>query len=479
MERILSNAQMRLADEYTIKNLGVSSEELVNRAGVAVANVIKKRCLGGRVLICIGRGNNGNDGRVIAETLSKIHGFTVNTVNVYNGIFKAFDHKYDIIVDCIFGTGLNREVEGKYKEAIERINNSGSYVVACDIASGLNGDNGKIMGCCVKANLTVAIQELKLGHFLNDGPDYSGEVIPVDIGISIWGEDYVKRITKFQAKQVFGFRNRNVNKGNFNKTCIFGGSKLYPGSVLLSSNAISALKMGVGYCNIAVASSLIPNYISKVPECTFTPFIDENGSIMYDIKSLESLMKYNSIAVGVGLGLSKQIYDCISYLITNYKGTLIIDADGLNCLSEYGLEILGNKTCKVVLTPHVGEFSRLTGISKEQILSNPIEVSKDFAKKFSVVLLLKNATSVITDGNEVYLNTTGCSGMAKGGSGDALSGILAGILANCDNTMLGVCVAAYLFGISGEIAQNGLNAYSMLPSDTINCIPKAIDYILD
>ena len=479
MERILSNAQMRLADEYTINNLGISSKILVERAGTIVAKEIEKRFYGGRVLVCIGKGNNGEDGKIIAKYLSKIHGFSVATVNVYNGIFKVFDNKFDIIVDCIFGTGLNREVDGKYKQAIEKINNSGAFVVSCDIPSGLNGDTGTAMGVCVKANLTIAIQEFKLGHFLNNGPDYCGEVIAKDIGISVWGDDYVKKITPQEVSTLFSNRPRNVHKGNFGKTCVVGGSKYYPGSVLLSTNGISALKMGVGYCNMAVAESLVPNYVCKNPECTFTPLKDNDGFIEYDEKSIQTLLKYNSIAFGMGLGVSESVYNSLKYLLENYTGKLIIDADGLNSLAKYGTEIIKNKKCSVLLTPHLGEFSRLINKSIDEIQNDIIEISRCFAKEFNVVLVLKSATSVITDGEEVYLNTTGCSGMAKGGSGDVLSGLLAGLLAREEDTFFTTICGTYLFGLAGEIAQVGLTAFSMLASDIISCIPHAIKYVLD
>ena len=203
MERILSVKQMRLADAYTIEKLGIPEQVLVERAGNAVAEEIVKRFKGGRVLVCVGKGNNGADGKVVADILGKIHGFSVYTVNVYNGIFKVFEQPFDIIVDCIFGTGLDREVEGKYKTAIEKINNSGAHVVSCDIPSGINGDTGTAMGIAVKANLTVAIQEYKLGHFLNDGPDYSGEVVAKDIGISVWEDECYHKISDEEAVKYF------------------------------------------------------------------------------------------------------------------------------------------------------------------------------------------------------------------------------------------------------------------------------------
>ena len=476
MERILTAEQMRLADEYTINKLGVPQEILVERAGICVVEEIKKRFIGGRVLVCIGKGNNGADGIVIARELSKVHGFSVTTLNVSNGIFKLFDKKYDIVVDCIFGTGLNRNVDGKYKTAIERINSLGAFVVTCDISSGLNGNNGKVMGCAVKANLTVAIQEYKLGHFLNDGPDYSGEVVAKDIGISIWGENYAKKLNDSSVSTFFPKRNKNVHKGNFGKACVFGGSINYTGSIILSANALCALKMGVGYVNLVVPNSLFNAYVGKVPEALLSSF-DDGENVSLDENCLNNLLKYDSIAIGMGMGVTEKVYQTIKYLLTNYNGKLLIDADGLNSISKFGVEILKNKKCEVVLTPHVAEFSRLTGKSVQDIIDNPINSAIEFAQNYGVVLLLKNATSIITDGNEVYLNTTGTPAMAKAGSGDVLSGLTAGLLARNNETLITVAVASYLFGKLGESASAKQNDYTVIASDLIDNIPLVINEI--
>ena len=474
MERILTAEQMRNADLYTISTLGVSEEILVERAGTAVAEEILKRFHGGRVLVCIGKGNNGADGKVVASILSKKHGFTVTTLSVYNGIFKLFDRKYDIIVDCIFGTGLNREVDGKYKEAIERINESGAFVVSCDIASGLSGDSGKVLGVAVKAKLTVAIQELKTGHFLNDGPDYSGEIVAKDIGISVWEEKYCMRMTDVDAVKFFPNRNRNTHKGNYGKATVFGGSKNYPGSVYLALSSLLVLKSGAGYANLAIPNSMYEVYALKNPECTITTIKDDNGAVQFDKIAIDRITCYDSISIGMGIGVSEDVYRTIEYLLSNYHGKLVIDADGLNCISKYGINILKNSACKVVLTPHVGEFSRLSGLTKEQILSNPIETAKSFAKEYGVVLLLKNAVSIITDGESVYLNVTGCSGMAKGGSGDVLSGFIAGVLCRSDEILEAVASACYVFGKAGEMAQKNDSAYTMIATDIIDNLGKVI-----
>lgn len=477
MERVLSVEQMKTADRVTIEKTGVDEQTLIERAGRAVADEIVKRFRGGRVLVCIGKGNNGEDGKVVARELSKIHGFTVATLNVYNGIFKMLDKKFDIIVDCIFGTGLNREVEGKYKTAIEKINDSGAYVVACDIASGLNGDNGKPMGIAIKANLTVAIQEYKLGHFLNDGPDYSGKVVARDIGISVWGDDYSKKLSKCDLKEFFPERKRNVNKGCFGKTAVVGGSKEYTGSALLSANALTALKTGSGYSYLFVAESLLPIYAGKNPEVIVKPVADSDGEILFSEDFCSQLLKFDSVAIGMGMVEGENLYKIIGYLLENFNGNLIIDAGGLNVISKFGTEILGEKKCKVILTPHVGEFARLIQTNKDVIMSDIIDCAKDFAKEFGVILLLKSATSVITDGEQVYINVSGCQGMAKAGSGDVLSGILCGMTGKCDYLLDTVAGASYLFGLCGEVAQENSNVYTVTASDIINALPVVLNSI--
>ncbi|MBE7087461.1 MAG: NAD(P)H-hydrate dehydratase [Clostridiales bacterium] len=476
MQRILSVEQMRKADEYTIKTLGVPSEALIERAGEALANEITKRYMGGRVLFVVGKGNNGQDGVVASQILSQKHGFKVSVCEVYKGDLTLLENRYDIIVDCIFGTGLNKTVEGVYKTAIELINNNRARVISCDIPSGLNGDSGLVMGVAVKANLTVAIQELKTGHFLNDGYDYCGEIVCKDIGISVWEEDFCKRFEKRDLKRFFPPRNRNVHKGSFGKVSVIGGSKKYSGSVLLSYSALTALKMGVGYSNLAVPNSLINAYIGINPECTFTPIKDEDGEMLFDKTALDSLMQYNSIAVGMGIGQTYAVYEILSYLIKNFTGKLIIDADGLNVLSKYGVDILSEKSCTVILTPHIGEFSRLTNIEKTEIVSNTIKHAVNFAKKYDVILLVKSAVSVITDGKQVYINTTGSSCMAKGGSGDLLSGLILGLTARSTEPVLeNVVGATNIFGLSGELCEKEHNAYTPTPSDVAKNIERIID----
>lgn len=477
MERILTVKQMKDADAFTINNLGVAQEELVECAGKALAVEIINRYKGGRVLVCIGKGNNGKDGEVASRILSRTHGFSV--VNFYVGDdLSVFDKKFDIIVDCIFGVGLNREVESEYKTIIEKINDANSVVVSCDIPSGLDGDSGKPLGVAVEADLTVAIQEYKLGHFINDGLDYCGKVISKDIGISIWGDDFIYRIKTDSMKKYFQKRMRNTNKGTFGKVSIIGGSAKYSGSAILSMNALTALKTGVGYSTLLVPKSLYDNLIGLNPECILTALPEIEGFIKFDEKALSHTLGDKTVALGMGMGVSEQVYKIIEYYLQNYCGTLLIDADGLNSLSAFGVEILKNKKCRVVLTPHITEFSRLIKKDKAEIINNGVALAKEFALNYGVTVVLKNATSIITDGKIVYLNTAGCSALAKAGSGDVLSGIAAGILSRAEDVAEGAATACYILGKSAEIASEKSNDYAVTATDVIKEIGSAINSLV-
>ena len=189
------------------------------------------------------------------------------------------------------------------------------------------------MGASVKANLTIAIQDYKLGHFLNDGKDYCGEVVVKDIGISVWEEEIFSKFTKKELKKFFPIFKSNVNKGNFKKSCVFGGSKKYPGSAILSLNALSAFKMGMGYSNLAIPNCLFNALSILNQECTVSVCNDDGEFLVYNEEFLSKLLNYESISFGMGVGVTEDNYKILTYLLKNYNGRLIIDADGLNTLA--------------------------------------------------------------------------------------------------------------------------------------------------
>ena len=470
---VLSVAEMRKADAFTISQ-GKSEEELIYSVGKAVADEINARFSKCEVLCCLGKGNNGKDGKVCAENLSS-YGFTVYCFNAEKPDYSLFDREYGLIVDALFGTGLNREVSGDLKTAIDRINDLSCHKISVDIPSGLNGDNGLIMGACVKADETFAVQFVKRGLLLSDGKDCCGKIKVLDVGIMLPEGNYIETIEGERAKSFFLPRKNNVNKGNFGKVSVVGGSREFSGSVLLSLNSLIALKSGAGYANLTVPKSLYSAYLGLVPECTFGFLGDKGGHVVFDEEGLKGLLKYDAICIGMGMGTSEDIYDSIVFLLKNYTGNLLIDADGLNSLAKYGVDALKNKKCTVVLTPHVKEFSRLSGKTVDEILKDPVFVAKEFASSFGVTLLLKSVTSVITDGEKTFFNVTGTNALSKGGSGDALSGFIAGMLLKNGETVEKVAVANYVFGKAAEIATYRENEYTVTASDVIESLPFAIN----
>ncbi|MDE6586020.1 MAG: NAD(P)H-hydrate epimerase, partial [Clostridia bacterium] len=312
--RALTNEQMRDADSYTINVLGIPSVVLMQRAGVAIADVVQTVAKPNyKILVVCGTGNNGGDGYVCAQELLN-RGFNV-CVYAFDGklsedcekvkaLYKGnytHDISGDIIVDCIFGTGLSRQVTGEYYSVIQKINLSGVYVISADIPSGLNGDNGLVLGCAVKANATVAIAEYKIGMFLNDGLDLCGELIKKDIGIVCPDKDYAK--VNYSNKSAFAKRKRNTHKGSYGTANIIAGSEKYPGAAVLATRA--ALKSGCGYVKLTTHEKLKYAMVTKLPQVIYTECVD---------------LSAEAVAIGCGTGVGEELYSRRSALLQNYCG---------------------------------------------------------------------------------------------------------------------------------------------------------------
>lgn len=465
MDTILTNAEMRAADEYTINNLGISSEVLMHRAGAAIADEVEaaaKNLNACEVIVVCGTGNNGGDGYVCASELLK-RGINVKVFafdgrlspdcerekSGYKGAYSSHISG-SIIVDCIFGTGLCRDISGEYLSVIEKINSSGALVVSADIPSGLNGDNGLIQGAAVNADLTVAIACIKSGMLLNDGLDCCGKIVVKDIGITLPKEKYIAANYSGAATGFFPKRRRNTHKGSFGTASLIAGSDKYYGAAVLATKA--ALKSGCGYVKLKTSEKIKSAMAVKLPQVIYADEIDLNSS---------------AIAIGMGCGVDKNVYESIKYILGNYRGKLLIDADGLNSLAKYGLEVLKNKKCEVLLTPHIKEFSRLTESSVEDIITNPVNLSARFAREYGVTLLLKSCTSIITDGKNTFINVKGNSSLAKGGSGDILSGFICGSLARGLDIFNGAICGAQTLGIAAEIASMDKTDYCATAADII------------
>ncbi|NCB03131.1 MAG: NAD(P)H-hydrate dehydratase, partial [Spirochaetia bacterium] len=249
----------------------------------------------------------------------------------------------------------------------------------------------------------------------------------------------------------------------------------------LANIAASSMVSGSGVVKLAVPSSLTNAVSPLLLESTLFPLDDTDGQIKYNKEQIDELLtNIKVLAFGIGIGSSAEVDKMLSYILSSYSKTLLIDADGLNSLSKIGLDILRTTKAKVILTPHTKEMSRLSGYSVEEILQSPINITKELALKTNSIILLKGPTTIITDGSTVYLSSTGCAGMAKAGSGDVLSGVIAAICSyNEDNLLLATAVSAFITGYAGEIAEIKSSSISMLASDTVANIKDAISILVN
>ncbi len=275
-------------------------------------------------------------------------------------------------------------------------------------------------------------------------------------------------------------RTRESHKGTYGRAAIVGGSVDYSGAAYLS--AAACLRSGAGYTTVFLPKEILPWYALKSPEILLKS-TNDGGRYAFNEENMAEICACSSVAYGMGMGTSEEVAKGASYLLSHYEGKLILDADGLNSLAAYRKEefstLFGKRKCDLLLTPHFKEFSRLSGVAMEELSSARVEKVKEFAAQYDVCLLLKGATSIITDGNAVWENCTGNSGQAKGGSGDVLSGILAGLCAMGARCVDAACVGAFLAGRAAELASRRFGEYSLTASDCIDYLGQAFLSVLE
>lgn len=490
MINVLSVENMRKSDAYTIENL-IPGKELMFRAGKGVFESVKWQSPVG--IVC-GSGNNAGDGYVIAKLLHDAdiecdiillaEKFSADGEHYYN-ICKAagvpvklwkesFDlSSYETIVDCILGTGFKGTARGKAKEAIEAINNCHAYIISVDINSGLNGDSG-VSELCVKSDITVSVGGFKPGHFLNMAKDVMRNKVNCDIGIDPVDRAY-HLIEASDLTKILHPRKNFSHKGTYGYIALIGGSMKYGGAIRLANLAAAGVRSGAGVVKLAFPQSIYHEVAPNTLESTLFPLSEEDGEIKFVEKEISELVSnVKTVAFGMGVGTSKNAALILDYLLRSFDGRLIIDADGLNVLATFDRNTLRHAAGQIVLTPHVKEFSRISGVDTEEIMSSPISIAETYAKENGVVLLLKGPSTVVTDGEETYIIDAGCAGMATAGSGDVLSGIIAAIEASSNDCLLGAAAAAYVNGKAGEAAQKEMGSISMQASDTVAKIADII-----
>ena len=509
---------MREIEKIAIDELGITSTLLMENAAFRLAEHCMNALDGIKnpdVVVVCGQGNNGGDGMALAGLLHKkgveIHVIFVGDIDAVKGdpatyltIIKKLNipieqislngdppdissaiKNSDLVVDAIFGTGLSRNIEGNYKYIIEIINNYAKYVISADIPSGVHSDTGRIMGCAVKAAETVTFQFPKIGTYAYPGAANAGKVHIEDIEIppALINRIETKAEILTDAARLLPVRGQRSNKGDFGKILVFAGSKEMPGAAALAGSAAYMVGGGlVCACVIPQVAEVIHHWQREV----ITRIVPETDG-MYCKNSLnaltEEIKSADVIVLGPGIGRSPDVTAFVHELIRITQVPMALDADALFAVSK-DLSILKSLKAPCIITPHPGEMSRLTGCGVSDILNNIIDTAVDFSKEFNVVTLLKDAHTVIANPDgRFFINTTGSNALSKAGTGDVLTGTIAGLIAQCaaqsaaqgcDVFNAGI-LGAYIHGKSGELAVMRNSNYSVMASDILDNIPSVIN----
>ncbi len=505
----MNNIDRRCRDEY-----GIPTLLLMENAASGVTKTIVEMLgsvRGKRITVICGRGNNGGDGLASARQLH-ILGASVSVyllgdiadfrsepainlnialkmgIGVYEKgkystrtLGSALNHSH-MIIDAMIGTGLSSEIREEYKEVIDLINASKRPVLAVDISTGINSDTGEVMGTAVRATVTVTFALPKRGHFLYPGSDYTGKLLVSDISIpaEAIGKEaiYLDLLTVHDMKEIVPSRHPETHKGTNGHALVIAGSIGKGGAAAMT--ALACLRAGAGLLTLAVPKSVQPIVAGKLTEVMTHPLAE---TIEQTISSgaAEEIIALSSdkevAAIGPGLTTNKETVSAIKKVIRGTSIPIVIDADAINALAD-NTELLRERSSATILTPHPGEMGRLTGKSTAEIQKDRIGTARAFATLHGVYLVLKGAHTVIAEpSGAVHISPTGNPGMATGGTGDALTGIITGLIAQgldpADAARLGV----YMHGLAGDIAAKETGMVGMLAGDLIKRIPSAIKQI--
>lgn len=537
MRYVLDAASMKNVDSYSINTLGIPSVVLMERAALSVTEAIESKVKGNihTDIICVcGRGNNGADGLAVARQLY-LKGYNVDVyiINSHTST-KEFDiqlniiknlgiecinspdfSKYGVIVDALFGNGLSRELAGEARIVVDTINkcstsvrsqytqnsdnNGNRLVVAVDIPSGISASTGVVMGSAVNADITVTFGFEKIGHILYPAASYCGKIIRKDIGFAQY-PDMTRDIFTYDYSDIsdmLPLRKLDGNKGTFGKALVIAGSRLYGGAAVLSSRA--AARIGAGLVRTLTHISNRTAVITGNMECIVDTY-DTDEECGDFVKNTETLVDKcicwaDVVCIGPGLSMEESAVKLVRSVSAKKNIKKLYDADALNIIAQYKIELdgsnddvdyeaggnSGNASYKddmsdknVVVTPHIGEMSRLTGLDIAVIKNNPIDTARTYSREHNCVCVLKDARTIVSDGERVYINMSGNDGMATGGSGDVLSGIITGLMAQGLTTFEASALGVYIHGCAGDEAALSNGKYSMVAGDIIDNIKNVL-----
>ena len=494
MQLWVNAAQMKAADQYTIQKLGVPSLELMEHAAQACVQVLEDEKVDlSHVCVVCGSGNNGGDGFAIARILQNnrysVETFCVGNPEHYTEETQEQMHRlqecggkitygmpqedsYSVIIDAVFGVGLSRKVEGRYRQVIEQMNRMRGTKFAIDIPSGLSATTGCILGCAFKADYTVTFQLKKIGLELSQGRTMAGRVIVPDIGISTDSicedQEIVRTAGKDIYRKMLPDRPEDSNKGTYGRLLVIAGSKGMAGAAYL--NAHAAYMTGAGLVRIYTSSDNREILQTLLPEAIITTYEE------YNKEELLSLLTWaDSVCIGSGLGMSRLSEKILKTVIEYVKVPCLIDADGLNLLAENKNYLNQMAERRFVITPHMKEMSRLTGISVEELKADRIQILKDFISRYRITCVLKDSRTLIASEEKgIRMNLTGNSAMAKAGSGDVLAGVISGWMVQGKEAEDAAELGTYIHGLSGDLAKFEKGVYSVMARDLIEYISKAL-----
>lgn len=484
--------QMREADWHTINKMGMPSLVLMERAALQVVAIMEREKVNlSKILVVCGAGNNGGDGYAIARLLF-LKGYNVRVFFAGRESSRSAENlvqkniaenygvpmlsnlencEYSVIVDAVFGTGLKREVQGTYRDVLQQMNRMDGVKVAVDTPSGVNDTTGEIMGIAFQADLTVAIAFIKRGLALYPGAEYAGNLFVADIGITSESLPKTEHLTytyeREDLKRILPMRKQNSHKGTYGKVLLIVGSKGMSGAAYLSAKA--AYAVGAGLVQIYTAEENRVVLQQLLPEAIITTYEKFEEDV------LNRLLHWaDVVGIGCGLGKSETAVQLLAYTLQKCRIPCIIDADGLNILSEH-MEWLTDSRPERILTPHMKEMTRLLSCEMQELTKDRYQILTRFAEQFHTVTVLKDArTFIASKDEEVYLNLTGNAAMAKGSSGDVLAGMITGLAAQHLTGYEAACIGVYLHGLAGDSARDKKGDYSVLASDIIDGISDVL-----
>jgi hydroxyethylthiazole kinase-like uncharacterized protein yjeF len=504
---------MQELDHRAIKECGIPGICLMENAGRGAAELLVRSfpdACKESIAILAGGGNNGGDGFVIARhlknwgiqtrvylfsSIDEIKGDAATNLQIwlamggelvevvfkgdFAGIRKEFS-KAGLMVDAIFGTGLHSEVKGFLKDTITFINSLPQSMIAVDIPSGLDATTGKVLGEAIRADLTVTFGLAKIGHVVEPGVSYVGRLEVLDIGIPdcLIEEAAIKTYLidlDELAMNLLDPRSTQAHKGDYGHLFVLAGSPGKTGAAAMVCSA--AMRMGTGLVTLGVPSSLNPILEAKLTEAMTAPLPDAGSGYLTAeaVERIRPLLKEKTaLAIGPGISTESSVQEVVVKLIPETALPLVIDADGINAVASRS-EILKQGTGSVILTPHPGEMARLAGITTQEVQADRITVAKSCAASYNAIVVLKgNRTVIATPDQEVYINPTGNPGMATGGTGDVLTGMIGGLLAQGLPPLEAAKWGVYLHGLAGDIAAQEIGEIPLIASDIIDYLPDAL-----